>query len=174
MPDKISGILVIGIMYMFSMIGVFNILRQKVEASSERTFWIILVFVLFLTFLIESSGLLEYLAQKTRNISAEEGWYRNRRGLQLEAIIGFCASVMTIYIVLKSFVPKDIYTQRIFVNITILLTFIFIRAVSIHEIDALLKIKVAGIITLNRTIEMLILFFLVLNLKNVNKAGGEN
>lgn len=169
MPENAFGIIAVGILYPVSLTAAFQLLRQNSEVSSERYFWLSVCFVLLGAGLVEAFGLTAQTTQMFRNLSAAQGWYGNRRGIQLEVIVGLCAIAITVFLMPGTFIPADRPSRRVFLNLALLLGLLALRTFSMHEIDAILNIAFAGQVTVHHLVEGFFLGFVFLNLRRAHR-----
>lgn len=90
-------------------------------------------------------GLLNWLTSYSRLIAMRDGWYYTRRPFQLELIIGFTIAGLLLLGVAGWCFRTILYTHWLpLVSAIGLLMYVAIRAVSLHDVDALLAARVWG------------------------------
>lgn len=91
-------------------------------------------------------GLLNWLTSYSRLIAMRDGWYYTRRAFQLELILG-CTIAGLLFLGITCWWFRTIlHTHWLpLVGAVGLLTYVAIRAVSLHDVDALLATRVWGL-----------------------------
>jgi len=150
-----------GMLYLSCVLLAIGLYRKCAPDSRKRFYWLAVSSALMSAGIVEALGLPAKVTQMMRAESAAQSWYATRWGIQIEFVIALFAVCLTGAIMLKPLVPPDRGAAAVFRSLGMLLTFIAIRSVSVHEFDALLRMNVAGQITLNNFLEggLLILVF---------------
>lgn len=91
-------------------------------------------------------GLLDWLTRYCRLWAMNEGWYYTRQAFQLDVIVGILlASVLLLGLACWCFRPILRHHWLPLVGALGLLTYVAIRAISLHDVDALLAARVWGV-----------------------------
>ena len=150
-----------GILYLACLLAAIGLWRRCKPGSRQRSYWLIVVCVITTTCSAEALGLPAKLTQLIRAWSVAQGWYAERWGIQLEGITAIFAAYLIAYVLLKPLIPPDRDSMAVFRGLIMLLMYITIRTVSLHELDGLLRATIAWQLTVNTLSEscLLILVF---------------
>ena len=160
-----------GMLYLACLLLAIRLFRRCMPESQQRSYWLIVIIALMSAGIGEALGLPAQVTQMMRAGTVAQGLYYDRWGMQIEGIIAFFAIYITVAIILKPLIPPDRGSATVFHSLGMLLTFIAIRAVSVHEVDRLLRMPVAGQITLNNLIEGSLLFLVFWRLRAACRIG---
>ena len=142
-----------GMLYLACVLLAIGLYRKCAQGSRQRFYWLVVSSALMSAGIIEALGLPAKVTQMMRAELVAQGWYATRWGIQIEFVIALFAVCLAGSIMLKPLVPPDRGAAAVFRSLGMLLAFIAIRSVSVHELDALLRMNVAGRITLNNFLE---------------------
>ena len=91
-------------------------------------------------------GLLNWLTGYSRLVALRDGWYYTRRPFQLEIIVGFTIAGLLLLVMAGWYFRAILPIHWLpLLGAVGLLTYVAIRAVSFHDVDALLATRVWGI-----------------------------
>lgn len=119
--------------------------RTSGGASGSRGLWTMVALLMAFLSVNKQIDLQSLFTDLGRVIAKQQGWYEQRRQFQQWFVAGvLAASFLTVAIVVLRF---RVFWRRHIVlgaGLAFLLTFIVVRAVSFHHVDALLRTRVAG------------------------------
>lgn len=120
--------------------------RAPVHRGSLQLFYYSQALLLVGLGIDKQVGLLNWLTGYSRLIAMRDGWYYTRRPFQLDLIIGLTiAGLLLLAVACWSF-RAILHTHWLsLVGAVGLLTYVAIRAVSFHDVDALLAARVWGL-----------------------------
>ena len=120
--------------------GLVAVLTWRAYQRSVRggMAWV-LCFIAFVALAInQQCSLLEALVDLIRGVSRAQSWYRERRPVQREIILGLAAAGAGGMILLLAMLRREAWQLRLVALVAAgLLVFALIRAVSLHSVDAL-------------------------------------
>lgn len=112
----------------------------------SRKMWIMVVIMMGLLCINKQLDLQSLITEIGRVISRKQGWYNERRDFQIWFVIGLpvIAFLATLCLAFKY---RPFWKTHLLLasGIVFLLTFIVVRAISFHHVDALLKCQIAGV-----------------------------
>ena len=114
--------------------------------KSEKLFWLCLTIFLIALGINKQLDFQTLLTQIGRDIAFAQGWYQNRRIVQLGFIIlvgVLGVSGLTILLIMYRNASSAI--KIAFIGCIILFVFILMRASSFHHVDILINMKLAGV-----------------------------
>ena len=118
----------------------------KVSEGRERSLWLLICLMLVALGINRQLDLLTTLTEIGRVLAFKQGWYGDRRIVQICFIIGVAAVCADIAVRLLWLAHKTAFsTQLALLGMVIVLAFVLIRAVSFHEIDHLIGERVLGL-----------------------------
>lgn len=111
---------------------------RRLAGEPVRIFWGVLVVLLALLAVNKQLDLQTALTETGRCLSQAQGWYDNRRAVQ----IGFIGSLLIVLVMAMGIIMavlRDRLAQNALavIGLTVLLAFVMVRAASIHRFDAL-------------------------------------
>ncbi|CAM3352500.1 hypothetical protein PANO111632_15855 [Paracoccus nototheniae] len=111
---------------------------RRLADDPVRIFWGVLVVLLALLAVNKQLDLQTALTEAGRCLSQAQGWYDNRRAVQ----IGFIGSLLIVLVMAMGIIMavlRDRLAQNALavIGLTVLLAFVMVRAASIHRFDAL-------------------------------------
>ena len=114
--------------------------------KSEHHFWFYLTFFLIALGINKQLDFQSLLTQTGKDLAISQGWYKDRRFIQMGFIIliGLLGVTGTI-ILLKTFRNANTSIKIAFVGCIILFIFILMRASSFHHMDIFINMKLAGV-----------------------------
>ena len=122
--------------------------------SAERWFWPALAAVMLVMMLNKQLDLQSMLTAAGRCLAMEQGWYADRRSVQIRFIAGLAVGGVLVVGVLLVVLRRSL--ARLWLAILgfgVVVTFVIIRAVGFHHVDALIGLQ-AGVLTVNRGLEL--------------------
>jgi len=164
-----AGAVVAGMLYLACLVVAIRLFRRCMPESRQQSYWLIVIIALTSVGIAEGLGLPAQLLQMMRDGTVAQGSYIGRWWMQIEVIMALLAAYITVVIILKPLVPPDRGSAKVFQSLGMLLMFIAIRSVSIHELDLVLRMPVAGQITLNNLFEATFLFFVYWRLRSAQQ-----
>ncbi|MBW8016074.1 MAG: hypothetical protein FVQ82_07800 [Planctomycetes bacterium] len=117
---------------------------RKKQQTKLLTFWLTITIILTLLAINKQLDLQSWLRSTAKQMAREQGWYAHRQIFQM-SVVAIIAAVGTGLIVLASWIMRNYRSTRMaFIGLIVLLVFIVIRTASLHSIDEILAIKIAG------------------------------
>ena len=147
------GALAVGMLYLACIGAALRHALESAPGSRERHFRLAVLAVLACAGAAEALRLPAQATQALRDFFMAQGWYRSRRGVQLEAVLGLCITGIVVMNSLVSLAPEGRLSKNLFRSLGALLLFILVRSVSMHEIDGMLNAPVAGRTAVHHCIE---------------------
>lgn len=122
--------------------------------NSAKTFWLFLALILIVLGINKQLDLQTLFTLIGKNIAIEQGWYKDRRIIQVGFIIfiGFLGVIGLSTLLIKNKSACAEIKTALF-GCVILFTFIIIRAASFHHMDVFINMKLIGI-TVNGVLEL--------------------
>lgn len=119
---------------------------RRLADDPVRIFWGVLVVLLALLAVNKQLDLQTALTETGRCLSQAQGWYDNRRAVQ----IGFIGSLLIVLVMAMGIIMavlRDRLAQNglAVIGLTVLLAFVMVRAASIHRFDALFGTESLGV-----------------------------
>ena len=113
--------------------------------KSEKLFWFYLTFFLIALGINKQLDLQSLLTQTGKDLAIAQGWYKDRRFIQMGFIIliGLLGVTGTI-ILLKTYRNANTAIKIAFVGCIILFVFIIMRASSFHHMDLFINMEFVG------------------------------
>jgi hypothetical protein len=141
--DPTIGGWVTVILYFFAVWSAWKTAHSAI--SSERQLWCA-ISILFIGLGINKQlDLQTAFTELGRMVAFDQGWYGERRTVQLWFIAGVALTCIFIAIILLIWVRKSpIPTRLALIGTTIVLTFVLIRAASFHHIDRFIGNRILG------------------------------
>lgn len=128
--------------------------RRTGKAQNERWFWRALFVALVLLSINKQLDLQSALTELGRIVAEKQGWYENRRQVQMAFIAGIALMGMTLMaLTLNLTWGAPAATLWALLGTTWLIVFVVVRAASFHHIDALLGHSAGGL-RINWLLEM--------------------
>jgi hypothetical protein len=111
------------------------------------SYWILTSLVLLTVAVLHATDLADALAQLGRSEARSSGWYDTRRGAQTVAVVAIAAGwLASVILAIWRVPPRRRRYLPSAVAVSALLAFIAIRAISLHQIDAIVyKSDLAGV-----------------------------
>jgi hypothetical protein len=120
--------------------------RAPGTVGGSRITWILVTILMVFLCLNKQLDLQSLATDIGRLFAWEQGWYRERREYQKWFVLGALAGsfLITAFLVVRfrSFWKRHFLLAA---GLAFLLTFIVVRAISFHHVDAFLKFQVAGV-----------------------------
>jgi len=120
--------------------GLVAILAWRAYRRSVRgeLAWLLTIIAFVALAINQQFGLIEFIVDVVRGLSREQSWYRERRPVQREFILGIAACGAGALVVLLVALRREAWQLRLAALVAVgLLAFALIRAVSLHGLDAL-------------------------------------
>jgi hypothetical protein len=128
--------------------------RRARGFPSERRVWIVLTLVLVALAINKQLDLQSWLTVVGRNMAKQEGWYARRQPVQVLFIAALIAVSASLLVLLRAVLGIAWHRYAtVACGLAMLLTFILIRAATIHHIDLLLRVRF-GSLTMNHVLEL--------------------
>ena len=124
--------------------------RLFVEAGKVRQdqqammFWAAIAILLVILFVNRLFNLQALLTIAARCAAESEGWYGGRRPIQILLIIA-AAAVAGLFLMLALLRRKNWDERLALAGMTALIAFVAVRSVSLHGVDAYLRLKIFGL-----------------------------
>ena len=159
--------------YLALVVAAWAAAADRSRPERERRVLFAAGIVAILAALAELAGAGGHLAQIGRTVAHDEGWYQGRRRVQAVVILGLAvvslvASVTAIWLTRSQ--PWSV--RGLVVLVVVLVGFVAIRTVSLHQVDGYLYTRVSGNLTLGTTLEVIIVGLMVLWL--LGAPGGHD
>ena len=119
--------------------------RSRTRDRRERRFWLIAALVLIALGLNKQLDLQTDLIDWARTLARSEGWYRERRIVQLAVFGGLAlvaAAVLALLARLTRTARPAVRAAR--VGLVVLALFVLVRAASFHHVDRVLHTQLGG------------------------------
>lgn len=115
------------------------------DASVGRTFWAVLVALLIALGINKQLDLQTALIEGGRCLALAQGWYEERRIVQVATIVLLIVVSLTgIAVATRALRDRARANAVALVGLGVLITFVLIRAVSFHQIDRLINVQLPG------------------------------
>jgi hypothetical protein len=116
------------------------------RSNREDSIWIIAACLFCAMAANIALGALDKLTNAARSGFRAEGWYPNRMALQLDVMIGILVvAAMVVLLALFRLRALPTSTRLTLVALLALMTFLLVRAVSLHAVDQFLFARIAGV-----------------------------
>ena len=128
------------VLAVFSVVIAVRERRVAAQASGRLwpTYWWLTAGVLLVVAVLHGTSLADLVAQVGRNEARDAGWYETRRSAQTVAVAGIAAVwVVSVVVAIWRVPPRRRRYLPSAVAVSALLAFIAVRAISLHQIDAL-------------------------------------
>jgi len=143
----------VGALYIAASLWALVLLASRASRSPERRLWSLITGTVIAVSFVVLAGLPDYVTDVMRAWVSVCGWYGERWPFQLGTVVGLCTCAVVAAVVLHSNYPLARPFRHVMACLSLLAVFVLIRAVSLHEIDALLRINVCGGLSVSRTVE---------------------
>lgn len=115
-------------------------------ARRVAVFWAALVAILLFLAVNKQLDLQTAMTAAGRCIAIAEGWYDDRRRVQVAVILGICVMGLALLALGFAALRRDIRRNALAVaGLALVVTFVLVRAVGFHDVDALIGLSVANI-----------------------------
>lgn len=109
-------------------------------------FWAVLAGILLFLALNKQLDLQSAMTAAGRCIAIAEGWYSDRRRVQVAVILGICAAGLVLVALGFAALRQDLRRNALAVaGLALVVSFVLVRAVGFHGVDALIGMSVANI-----------------------------
>ncbi len=119
--------------------------RERADARARRLWYAIALAMLVLGVIreLEVQG---WLTGAARDLAIAQGWYDSRRLLQAETIValGLCGALVLAWLDQK-FRDLGVAVRLALLGLVYLAVYLVVRATSLHHVDILLNVKLAGL-----------------------------
>ena len=150
--------------YLLTALMAFLVWRRRRDLPRRvRALWLLMMVACVLLAVNKQLDLQSALTAFGRCIAQLQGWYEERRSFQRHVIMGFLAvagamAVLTVYLMRKHLVQNGVALM----GLGLVCTFVAVRAVGIHHVDALISMPIGGV-RANFLLETAGLVLIVLN-----------
>jgi hypothetical protein len=128
--------------------------RRARGFPAERRVWIVLTLVLVALAINKQLDLQSWFTVVGRNMAKQEGWYARRQPVQVLFIVSLVVASAGLLLLLRHALGTAWRRYATVAwGLALLLTFILIRAATIHHIDLLLRVRF-GVLTMNNVLEL--------------------
>jgi len=111
-----------------------------------RAFWAVLAGIMLFLAVNKQLDLQSAMTAAGRCIAIAEGWYGDRRRVQVTVILGICAAGLVLVVLGFAALRHDLRRNAIAVaGLALVVSFVLVRAVGFHDVDALIGMSVADI-----------------------------
>jgi hypothetical protein len=122
-------------------------LKAAVSEKPEKLFWLFLTFTLIALGINKQLDLQSLLIQFGRGIAIEQGWYKDRRLIQVVFIILLgLLGISALTVLIKTYHHACFTVKIALTGCAILFSFILIRASSFNHLDIFINMKLASAI----------------------------
>ncbi len=116
------------------------------KPARRAAVWLALTLGALLAALASAVDLHERVAEVGRLIAQGDGWYAGRTALQTGAVLGVAAVAGVVLWVMRRLLSEQAGQFRLVViGVVVLLAFWGIRAVSLHDVDTVMRFSVLGV-----------------------------
>lgn len=116
-----------------------------VALSRQKNLWLIITLIFTFLAINKQLDLQTFFTRSLRHLAFEQGWYGNRRALQVAFIAIISISGVTFIAGLCFYYSKYLHTHIFsLVGLSFLVCFILIRASSFHHVDIVLRLSFLG------------------------------
>jgi len=129
----------------YAVTGYFCMTAARKERARDRRFWALLSIIMLFLAVNKQLDLQSALTAAGRCMSKMQGWYGQRRAVQLAFILALIASSVTIMLI--ALITLRHALRRIGIALLgfgLVLTFVAVRAVGFHDVDRLISTTIAG------------------------------
>lgn len=150
---------------------------RAVRSPGVPWFWLLLSMLLFALMVNKQLDLQSALTASARCLSQMQGWYEDRRSVQVGFILAVMFSGFWIALVCLWFLRKHLRQVGVaLIGFILLICFVLIRAAGFHNFDALLKTEILSI-RINWLLELSGIALIALNAawvaRQVQRRGTE-
>jgi len=132
-------------LYALAAISTFKTFRVVIDGG-ENTLWRAMFLLLVLLGINKQLDLQSAITELGRVLASEEGWYDERRTVQLWFVLGVAAVCLALAIMLLGLARNaPLATWIALSGMTVLLAFVLIRAASFHHIDRFIGDRILGL-----------------------------
>lgn len=122
--------------------------------AKQKGFWLTLAVILFFLGINKQLDLQSLLTAIGKYYAHRDGWYENRRELQIFIVISTIIFMLTLFLLFVVNMGELFKTNRLaIVGLAFLLLFIMLRATSFHHMDMLIDFTILGV-RLNWVLEL--------------------
>ena len=123
----------------------FMAAHRRGSGREKKLFWAALTVLLMFLGFNKQLDLQTLLTLTARRIAIAQGWYDNRRIVQvLFVVIVGIAGALSVW-AMRRLVRKHVDLRLPLMGFVVLLVFIVVRAASFHHIDQLINLRLAGV-----------------------------
>ena len=151
----------VGGLYVVACLWASALLTSFASGSSDRRIWALVTRALMAVSLGVLAGVPDYVTRVMRIWAVLSGWYGERWPVQLGAVAGICACAAIGSVCLQAVGPGSRPLHGAIFWFFLLVVFVLVRAVSLHEIDAVLRLGVCGDLSVSRLAEGTLLLALL-------------
>ncbi len=121
------------------LVGLFLEQRPGKDTRAQANFWLGLTTLLLVLAAMKVIGVQDAVLHRVREFAWDDGWYSSRRPLQAK-IIGAILVAVGIFLAIVLYKLHSLRGSlgAPVIAVTFLLTFILIRAISLHQVDSLI------------------------------------
>ncbi len=115
------------------------------SGNSIRNFWFSLALILLLLAINKQLDLQTLFTVVGRQTAIDQGWYEQRRTVQLQFVVGLVAIMTGLLSLTAHFLGKQLkQISFALIGLFFLSTFVIVRAISFHYIDRFINLDLAG------------------------------
>ena len=116
------------------------------KPARRAAVWLALAFGAVLAAVASAVDLHERVAELGRIVARGDGWYAGRTALQTAAVLGVAALAGVVLWIMRRLLSEQAGQFRLVViGVVVLLAFWGIRAVSLHDVDTVMRFSVLGV-----------------------------
>ena len=151
----------VGVLYVAVSLKALFLLSSFASGTTGRRIWSLIVCAVLAVSCCVLTGFPDYATRVIRIWVMLSGWYDERWSFQLGTVVGICACAVIGSVGLQAIGPGARSFQGVIFWFYVLVVYVLVRAVSLHEIDAVLRISVCGDLSVNRLTEGALLLALL-------------
>ena len=153
--------IVVGILYVAVSLRALALLANFASEPRDRLTWRLITCTVMAVSCGVLAGVPDYVTRVIRAWVFLSGWYDERWPYQLGIVVGICACAVIGGAGLQSACTGAQSFHGVIFWLLLLATFVLMRAVSLHEIDAFLQMSVCGDLSVSRLMEGTLLLALL-------------
>ena len=166
----------VGVLYVAVSLRVLFLLASFAAGSPDRQTWSLIAGVVLVVSCGVLAGLPDYATRVMRTWVMLSGCYDERWPFQLGIVVGICVCAVIGSVGLQAAGPGARSFHGVIFWLFLLVVYVLVRAVSLHEIDAVLQMSVWGDLSVSRLTEGALLLALLGATRGLRDAAlsGDN
>lgn len=130
----------------YGLAALLSLVAARHKDRRERGFWLLVAALMAALCVNKQLDLQSALTATGRCLAQAQGWYEERRAVQAEfvlALLALCAAAGVLVLVLMR--RHLVRLSVAILGLALVVSFVAVRAVGLHHVDALINMDVAGI-----------------------------